>query len=201
LLSLALAAFSPASEATQIANAEAALTGGPPIEKNVLALAGSRARREAKSLVLVLGAAKSVRFSDDKCAPEEQPCPAYTLAAFLPSQGVFVVRKDEYEDYDYVLVETANGKQHTIEGPPHYSPDGTHFVTCRIDEMNGGGTTIWRVVAARRYVKEWKDDHMSVCGRWRDKDTFQLGVYNGVPMGKLHASMVVRNGSGWQLRK
>lgn len=194
-----MAALSPASEAAQIADAEAALVSDKPVEKNVLALAGGRGRREAKSLVLVLDDGKTLRLSDGKCAQEEQPCPSYSLAAFLPSHGVFMVRKDEYEAYDYLLIEIANGKEHTIDGPPHYSPDGTRFVTCRIDEMNGGGTTVWRVTSGH-YVQEWQDERMSVCGRWRDKGAFQLGVYDNEPNGKPRAATVVRSSSGWQLR-
>ena len=195
-----MAALSPDAEAAQIAGAEAALVGGKPVEKNVLALARGRARREAKSLVLVLDGGKTLRLSDGKCAPEEQPCPSYSLVAFLPSHGVFVIWKNEYEAYDFILIEIASGRQHTVDGPPHYSPDGTRFVTCRIDEMNGGGTTIWRV-ASGRYVQEWQDERMSVCGRWRDNGAFQLGVYDDVPSGKSRPAMVVRNGTGWQLRK
>lgn len=164
-----------------------------------MALAGPHARREGRALVLVLDNGKSLRFTDGKCVADEEPCPSYSLAAFLPSHGVFVVKKEEYEAYDVLLVEMANGKQHIVDGPPHYAPDGTRFVTCRVDEMNGGGTTVWHVAAAR-YLQEWQDERMSVCGRWRDDATFEVGVYDDVPTGKPRPALLMRKGQGWQLR-
>jgi len=166
----------------------------------VLALAGPRARREAKSLVLVLDGGKTLRLSDGKCAASDEPCPRYSLAAFLPSHGVFVVRKDEVEAYDYVLVDMSDGHRHVVDGPPHYSPDGKRFITCRVDEMNGGGSTIWRV-ASGRYVQEWQDQRMSVCGGWKDDDTAAAGIYDDVPGGKPRPAMIARKGGAWQLRE
>jgi hypothetical protein len=198
ILSLALAAVSPASEDAQIASAEAALTG-KGIKQNALVLVGSRVQREKGALVLVLDDGKSLRLGEGCKPTEEEPCPSYTLAAFLPSHSVFVVEKNEVESYDFLLIEMANGKQHTIDGPPHFSPDGKRFLTCRVDEMNGGGATIWRV-APGRYMQEWKDDRMAVCGPWKDNDSVSLGVYDAEPSGKPRAMTLSHKGDTWQLR-
>src|SRR5579862_60515 len=96
-LVLALAAISPASEDAQIANAEAAL-GGKAAEHDTVALAGSHAQNERDALVLVLNDGKHVRFANDRnCMPYEQDgCTVHSLAAFLPSRGVFVVENIYY---------------------------------------------------------------------------------------------------------
>lgn len=187
-------------EIGQIAKAESGLTGTATNEKSVLALAGSRAKHEKGGLVLRLDDGKSVRLGDGCKPSEEEPCPSYLLAAYLPSRGVFVVEKNEVESYDFLLIEMANGKQHTVDGPPHYSPDGKRFVTCRVDEMNGGGTRVWRV-APGRYGQEWADDRMSVCDNWKDKDTFALGVYAAEPSGKPRAMTLTHKGDAWQLHE
>ena len=186
-------AVSPASETTQIDAAEKALNSEEPgtAEKAALALAGPRAHREKGALTLVLDGGKPVRFSDTGCGHEEEGCPAYHLAAFLPSHGVFVVRKVYEDGYEFLLIETANGKQHSIDGPPHYSPDGSRFVTCRVDEMNGGGTAIWRI-APGRYVREWQDERQSQCGRWKSNDEVAVGIYDDVPTGKPRSVAVAR---------
>jgi len=195
-------AVSPASESAQIDAAEKALTSEEPgtAETAALALAGPRARREKGALTLVLDGGKPLRFSDTGCGHEEEGCPVYHLAAFLPSHGVFVVRKVYEDGYEFLLIETANGKQHEIDGPPHYSPDGSRFVTCRVDEMNGGGTAIWRI-APGRYVREWQDERQSVCGRWKSGSEFAVGIYDDVPSGKPHSFTVARTGEHWQLRQ
>jgi hypothetical protein len=199
ILSVALTAVSPASEDIQIANAEAALMGKEDVKPDPLTLAGPRARVEKDALVLTLDDGKAVRLRNNCTVTEEEPCANYKLAAFLLSRGVFVVEKLEDESHDIILIEMANGKQHTVDGPPHYSPDGKRFLTCRVDEMNGGGSTLWRV-APGRYVQEWKDDRMSVCGRWKDNDTVGLGVYAAEPSGKPRAMALVHTGDSWQLR-
>jgi hypothetical protein len=198
ILSLALAAVSPASEDAQIVNVEAALTGAD-VKENALALAGSRARTEKDALVLTLDDGKTVRLRNSCTVTEEEACANYKLAAFLPSRGVFVVEKLEDENHEIILIEMANGKQHTVDGPPHYSPDGKRFLTCRVDEMNGGGAAIWRV-APGHYVQEWKDDHNSVCGRWKDNDSVAVGVYDAEPSGKPRAMTLSHKGDAWQLR-
>ncbi|HEX4862275.1 MAG TPA: hypothetical protein VFV07_13640, partial [Rhizomicrobium sp.] len=134
------------------------------------------------------------------CGHEEEGCPTYHLAAFLAGRGVFVVWKLYEDGYDFLLIETANGRQHQVDGPPHYSPDGQRFVTCRVDEMNGGGTAIWHVVPGR-YVREWQDDRMSECGDWKNNGEVAVGIYDGVPSGKPHSVTVVRTGDRWQLRR
>lgn len=198
ILSFALAAVvSPASEDAQIAGAETALTGKDV--NHALALAGARAKSEKGALVLVLDDGRSIRLGGGCKSTEEEPCPSYALAAFLPSRGVFVVEKTEVESYDFILIEMANGKQHTVDGPPHFSPDGKRFLTCRVDEMNGGGSTMWRV-ASGRYVQEWKDERMSVCGRWKDNDAAEIGVYEAEPSGKPRAMTLAHKGDAWQLK-
>jgi hypothetical protein len=197
ILSLALAAVSPASEDAQIVNVEAALTGAD-VKENALALAGSRARTEKDALVLTLDDGKTVRLRNSCTVTEEEACANYKLAAFLPSRGVFVVEKLEDENHEIILIEMGNGKQHTVDGPPHYSPDGKRFVTCRVDEMNGGGSTIWRV-APGRYVKEWHDDRNSICGRWKDNNTVEVGLYDAEPSGKPRQVEALRTGESWQL--
>jgi hypothetical protein len=201
-LALALAAISPASETAQIDAAEKALKSASSdrMEKTALALAGPRAHREKGALVLVLDDGKPLRFSDTGCAHAEAGCPTYRLAAVLPSHGVFVVWKVYEDGYDFLLIETANGKQHQIDGPPHYSPDGSRFVTCRVDEMNGGGTAIWRI-APGRYVREWQDERMSECGSWKSDAEVAVGIYDDVPTGKPHPVTVVHAGERWQLRQ
>jgi hypothetical protein len=202
LMALALAALAPGSESAQIATAEAELHSTEPdtTEKTALALAGPRAHREKGALVLVLDGGKQVRLSDTGCGHDEEGCPMYRLSAFLPSHGVFVVMKTSDDAYAFLLIETANGTQHIIDGPPHYSPDGSRFVTCRVDEMNGGGTTVWRV-APGRYVKEWGDERMSECGSWKGNDAFELGIYDAEPSGKPRHSTLLRTGEHWQLRQ
>jgi hypothetical protein len=203
LVAALLASGGAADEAGQIAKAEASLTGTTLDEKSVLALIGQRARREGKVLVLILDNGRALHLIDDNnCVPddpEHADCPNYTLEAFLPSHGVFVLRAEYAEAYDFVLVETANGMQHKIDGPPHYSPDGKRFLTCRVDEMNGGGSTIWRV-APGRYVQEWHDDRMSVCGRWKDNDSVAVGVYDAEPSGKPRAMTLTHKSDTWQLQ-
>jgi hypothetical protein len=203
-----LASGGAVDEIGQIAKAEAALKGTTLDEKSVLALAGQRARRKGKALVLILDNGRALHLiDDDNCVPddpEHADCPSYALAAFLPAHGVFVLRAEYAEAYDFVLVETANGIQHKIDGPPHYSPDGKRFLTCRVDEMNGGGAAIWRV-APGRYVQEWKDGHNSICGGWKNNDTvgigfFGIGAFDDVPGGKPRQVEAVRNGKSWQLR-
>jgi hypothetical protein len=198
LVAVLLASGAAADEAGQIAKAEAALTGADSNEKSVLALAGARAHREKGVLVLTLDNGKSARLGEGCKATEEEPCATYSLAAFLPSDGVFVVEKNEVESYNILLIEMATGTQHTVDGPPHYAPDGKRFVTCRVDEMNGGGTRVWRV-ATGRYVQEFADDRMSVCGNWKDDDTFALGVYPAEPSGKPRPMTLTHKGDAWQL--
>ncbi len=198
LLALALAAVSPASEDAQIANAEATLAG-KDVKPDPLTLVGQRARVEKDALVLTLDDGKTLRLRNSCAVTEEESCANYKLAAFLPSRGVFVVEKLEDESHEIVLIEMANGKQHTVDGPPHYSPDGKRFVTCRVDEMNGGGTRVWRV-APGRYVQEWQDEHNSICGSWKDNDAFALGVYDAEPSGKPSAKTLTHKGDTWQLR-
>ena len=202
-LALALAAVSPQSEDAQIATAEKALQSDAvalKAEKTALALAGSRAGREKGTLVLALDDGRRVRLSDLSCANKDEPCPIYRLAAFLPSRGVFLVDKIYMEAYDFLLIEIANGRQHEISGPPHYSPDGQRFVTCRVDEMNGGGTDIWRI-ASGRYVHEWQNDWMSQCGRWRSNSEVEIEVESPQASDKLHPALVVRAGEHWELRQ
>lgn len=201
-LVLALAAMSPQDETAQIDKAEAALKSAPAdtAEKTALAVAGPRAARKKGALVLVLDDGKPLTFSDTGCGHEEEGCPAYHLSAFLPSHGVFVVLKVYEDGYGFLLIETANGKRHEVDGPPHYSPDGQRFVTCRVDEMNGGGTAIWRV-APGRYVQEWKDERQSECGVWKSNGEVAVGIYDDVPSGKPHSVTVVHAGERWQLRQ
>jgi hypothetical protein len=198
ILSVALSAVSPAMEDAQIKGAESALAG-EDVKPNPLTLAGSRAHMEKGVLVLTLDDVKAIRLGNGCTVTEDGTCATYKLAAFLPSHNVFVVEKVEDESYDIIVIEMANGKQHTVDGPPHYAPDGKRFVTCRVDEMNGGGTRVWRV-AAGRYVQEFADDRMSVCGSWKDNDTFALGVYPAEPSGKPRPMTLTHKGDVWQLR-
>ncbi|HTT98386.1 MAG TPA: hypothetical protein VMF58_10075 [Rhizomicrobium sp.] len=198
-LSMALAAISPATEDAQIANAEAELMGKDDVKPDPLTLAGSRARVEKDTLVLTLDDGKTVRLRNRCTVAEEEPCANYKLAAVLPSRGIFVVEKLEDENHEILLIEMANGKQHSVDGPPHFSPDGKRFLTCRVDEMNGGGAAVWRV-APGRYVQEWKDDRNSVCGRWSGNDSVTVGVYAAEPSGKPRPMTLVHKGDTWQLR-
>jgi hypothetical protein len=202
-LALALAAVTPESENAQIATAEKALHSDSlaiKAEKTALALAGSRAARQKDALVLVLDDGKRLRLLNQDCAVKDELCPNYQLAAFLPSRGVFLVEIIYLEAYDFLLIEMANGQRHEISGPPHYSPDGQRFVTCRLDEMSGGGTDIWRV-ASGRYVHEWQNEWMSQCGRWRSNSEVEIGVYRELPLENPRPALVVRRGQRWELRQ
>lgn len=99
---------------------------------------GQRASRKGNVLSLKLddGTTKAFRSDPEACKRDDaERCGKYRLIGFHAASGHYVVHGQGYDDYDVRLVSARTGKATKLVDVPHFSPDGSTFVTARCDEL------------------------------------------------------------------
>jgi len=111
-----------------------------------------------------------------------------------------VVRIDEYEGFEYLLVDARTGARTTVAGPPQVSPNGERFACDMVNMVIGNiGIQVWRVKPGGF---ELEYDYSSIEGfipgpiKWLDDASIQVAHVD--PSGKVLGQVIYRReGRPW----
>jgi len=121
-------------------------------EIELLRSLGGLAQRGDGVLILHLSDGRMVQIRDasdcrgNDADEDVMRCVTHRLIAHFADYNAFLVRNDHWVTYDYSWIDDRSGTTIEIEDLPHFSPDGTHFVVTKPNQMPGfNGIQLWRL--------------------------------------------------------
>jgi hypothetical protein len=185
------------------------------LEPWCLAQIGNLASRVDKVLQLTLENGDTKSFFDEAEACEQgnaEKCLKFSLAAYYPTQKLFVIEVSAYESYSVIVVSRRDGAITRLDDYPHLSPDGTRLVAVAFSEawdtendiaiysiQRGSLTHDWSYKPSDYEMWEfvtWDgNDHINL-----DVTMWQVDLTGKRELVKQSAELR-RTKSGWQLNK
>ena len=183
-------------------------------EPAILSTTHGAAVRHEDDLILSPRAAPPLHLTDDvtSCAQADvNNCVGYALMAWVPRAQAWVVQQFHYEGSNFVLIDSATGRQTRLNGMPVFSSSGREFLVAPYDLESNVGTNdleIWRrqgdgavlewAHAAGTFSDGLSAPPMITVMRWQN-DHIALAFQTALDSSRQWYGSLQRAGTGWNL--
>jgi hypothetical protein len=168
------------------------------------------ANRKGTGLVLHLdgGALKTIKSNPKACANDNaKDCVRSYLVGYHAGASLFIILRNCYEGWDYLLVSARNGAETILGDQPHFAPDRSTFVIVDSqEEYQQDYLFALGTVATNPPSITWKNQGGDIAGewefqRWIDKDHVGVVLATQTPdcPNPKCEGLLSREGKEWKL--